>query len=142
MTPPAETTPADAFATWYRQRFPERDSVEVTDIDITDLDTQAPVASWDWRLNADRSSEGSIQMTGPAFGDDPHAPDVLVTDPMVYAAARGYGRMVGALLDAGVDVNARYGNALTALIWAAGHTNDAPETDAERRRLLERLGYL
>jgi len=30
---------------------------------------------------------------------------------------------------AGVDVNARYGNGLTALMWAAGHANDVPDAD-------------
>ena len=33
-------------------------------------------------------------------------------------------------LDAGVDVNQRAGNGLTALMWAAGHSNDVPEKDA------------
>ena len=35
------------------------------------------------------------------------------------------------LLDAGVDVNARYGNELTALMWAAGYSDGAGALDAE-----------
>ena len=40
---------------------------------------------------------------------------------MTYAAARGFDGVVHRLLDAGVDARARYGNDLTALMWAAGH---------------------
>src|SRR6202011_2386726 len=40
---------------------------------------------------------------------------------MTYAAARGFAEIVTRLLDAGVDPKLRYGNALTALMWAAGH---------------------
>jgi uncharacterized protein len=40
---------------------------------------------------------------------------------MVYAAARGFDNIVKRLLDAGVDARQRYGNDLTALMWAAGH---------------------
>jgi ankyrin repeat protein len=34
------------------------------------------------------------------------------------------------LLDAGADANQRAGNDLTALMWAAGHSNDVPAPDA------------
>ncbi len=40
---------------------------------------------------------------------------------MVYAAARGFDDIVKRLLDAGVDARERYGNDLTALMWACGH---------------------
>jgi ankyrin repeat protein len=40
---------------------------------------------------------------------------------MTYAAARGFDGIVRRLLDAGVPADARYGNDLTALMWAAGH---------------------
>jgi len=41
------------------------------------------------------------------------------------------------LLGHGVDVNARYGNALTALIWAAGYSDEAGTEDvAETLNLL------
>ena len=39
---------------------------------------------------------------------------------MVYAAAQGHTDVVARLLKAGIDVNARYANDLTALMWAAG----------------------
>ena len=45
---------------------------------------------------------------------------------MVYAAAKGFADVVGLLLDSGVEVDARYGNGLTAIMWAAGHSNDVP----------------
>ncbi len=48
---------------------------------------------------------------------------------MVFAAARGRVAIVARLLEAGVPADAVYGNELTALMWAAGHTNDAPEAD-------------
>ena len=38
---------------------------------------------------------------------------------MVYAAGAGHADCVGVLLDAGVDINARYRHQLTALMWAA-----------------------
>jgi ankyrin repeat protein len=41
------------------------------------------------------------------------------------------------LLDRGVDVNARYGNDLTALMWAAGHSDEVGISDvADLLRLL------
>ena len=59
---------------------------------------------------------------------------------MVYAAGKGFTDIAEMLLDAGVEVNARYGNGLTALMWAAGHTNDVPVREGEEtvRRLLDR----
>jgi uncharacterized protein len=48
---------------------------------------------------------------------------------IVYAAARGFSSLMDHLLAAGVDVNARYGNDLTALMWAAGYSNDVPEAE-------------
>jgi ankyrin repeat protein len=47
--------------------------------------------------------------------------DATGKSPVVYAAARGFALVVRRLLDAGVDARARYGNDLTALMWAAGH---------------------
>ncbi len=48
---------------------------------------------------------------------------------IVYAAARGFTGIVESLLKAGADVNRRYGNDLTALMWAAGYSNDVPEAE-------------
>ena len=47
--------------------------------------------------------------------------DATGKSAMVYAAARGFDDIVRRLLEAGVDPRARYGNDLTALMWAAGH---------------------
>ena len=54
--------------------------------------------------------------------------------PIVYAAGLGFTPIVRRLLDAGVDVNARYGNDLTVLMWAAGYAENAGALDAESRR--------
>jgi ankyrin repeat protein len=40
---------------------------------------------------------------------------------MTHAADRGFAEIVRRLLDAGVDVNRRYRNNLTALMWAASY---------------------
>jgi ankyrin repeat protein len=56
-----------------------------------------------------------------AHGADWNARDKTDQTAVTYAAARGFDRVVHRLLDAGVDAGARYGNDLTALMWAAGH---------------------
>ena len=43
--------------------------------------------------------------------------------------AAAFSPVVRLLLDHGVDVNARYGNDLTALMWAAGHSDEAGVQD-------------
>jgi uncharacterized protein len=43
---------------------------------------------------------------------------------MTHAAVRGFAEIVRRLLDAGVDVNRRYRNNLTALMWAASYEDD------------------
>jgi len=50
---------------------------------------------------------------------------------MTYAAARGFSEIVRRLLDAGVDAKFRYGNDLTALMWAAGHEDGVGVRAAE-----------
>ena len=52
---------------------------------------------------------------------DPNVVDATGKAAMTYAAARGFLEVVRRLLDAGVDPRFRYGNELTALMWAAGH---------------------
>ncbi len=54
-------------------------------------------------------------------GADPDHVDATGKTPLIYAAARGFALVVRRLLDAGADAKARYGNDLTALMWAAGH---------------------
>ena len=62
-------------------------------------------------------------------GADPKAIDGTKKAPIVYAAGRGFSAVTRLLLDKGVDVNARYGNDLTALMWAAGHSSEAGVKD-------------
>ncbi len=63
---------------------------------------------------------------------DVHFADNTGKTAVVYAAARGFGAIVEKLLAHGIDVNRRYGNDLTVLMWAAGHANDVPESDGIR----------
>lgn len=74
-----------------------------------------------------------------AHGAAPDAIDATGKSPAIYAAARAYVDIVDLLIAAGVDPNRRYGNGLTLLMWAAGHSNDAPRQDgvATVRRLLD-----
>jgi len=74
-----------------------------------------------------------------AHGAAPDAVDATGKSPAVYAAARAYVEIVDRLVAAGVDPNRRYGNDLTLLMWAAGHSNDAPRQDGVTtvRRLLD-----
>lgn len=64
-----------------------------------------------------------------AKGADPKRTDATGKGPICYAAARGFAKVAGILLDHSVDVNARYGNDLTALMWAAGHEDGAGTSD-------------
>jgi ankyrin repeat protein len=74
-----------------------------------------------------------------AHGAVADAIDATGKSPAIYAAARAYVEIVDRLIAAGVEPNRRYGNGLTLLTWAAGHTNDAPREDgvATVRRLLD-----
>jgi ankyrin repeat protein len=61
------------------------------------------------------------------------APDVVDLSgkaAIEYAAGRGASRVVELLLDAHVDVNRAYDADLTALMWAAGYADKAPEAEA------------
>ena len=62
-------------------------------------------------------------------GGDPKKADATGKAPMCYAVARGFPKVVRLLIDHGIDVNARYGNDLTALMWAAGHEDGAGSSD-------------
>ncbi len=62
-------------------------------------------------------------------GGDPKKADATGKAPICYAVARGFPKVVRLLLDHAFDVNARYGNDLTALMWAAGHEDAAGSSD-------------
>jgi ankyrin repeat protein len=75
-----------------------------------------------------------------AGGADPKIVDQTGKAAITYAAARGFADVVRRLLDAGVAADARYGNELTALMWAAGHDEGvgARATEAVIGLLLDR----
>ncbi len=64
-------------------------------------------------------------------GADSTTIDVYGKSAIVYAAGRGYLEIVKRLFEHSdkTDANTRYGNNLTALMWAAGHGNDVPAPD-------------
>ena len=62
-------------------------------------------------------------------GANPAEPDGTGKGPVIYAAARGLASIVQMLLEAGLDPNLVYDHSLTALMWAAGHSNDVPQPD-------------
>jgi ankyrin repeat protein len=65
-----------------------------------------------------------------ARGADERAPDDTGKSPVVYAAARARFEIVTRLLARNIDVNARYRNDLTLLMWASGPYEGAPEARA------------
>ena len=65
-----------------------------------------------------------------ARGADERAPDETGKPPIVYAAAGARLDIVKRLLARDIDVNARYPNDLTALMWASGPDEQAPEAQA------------
>lgn len=88
------------------------------------------------------NNKGVSALTAAAFSGDDDVVEKLLENganagfvdrtgksAMVYAAAKGFSDSVRLLLAAGVAPDARYGNDLTALMWAAGHANDVPVGD-------------
>ena len=72
-----------------------------------------------------------------AHGADERVPDDTGKPPIIYAAAGARFDIVKRLLARNIDVNARYRNDLTLLMWAAGPDELVPETQA-----LEVVRYL
>ena len=60
---------------------------------------------------------------------DPGLIDGTGKSAIIYAAAKGFSNIVKALLESGVDVNKKYMNDLTVLMWASGHTDDTPSSE-------------
>jgi len=65
-----------------------------------------------------------------AHGADERAPDDTGKPPIVYAAAGARLDIVKRLLARNIDVNARYPNDLTLLMWASGPDEGVPEAQA------------
>ena len=63
-------------------------------------------------------------------GADGHAADDTGKPPIVYAAASGSVDIVRQLLALNIDVNARYANDLTLLMWASGPDQSVAEAQA------------
>jgi uncharacterized protein len=63
-------------------------------------------------------------------GADERAPDETGKPPIVYAAAGARLDIVKRLLARDIDINIRYPNDLTVLMWAAGPDEQAPEAQA------------
>ncbi|MGA8900813.1 ankyrin repeat domain-containing protein [Bradyrhizobium sp.] len=72
-----------------------------------------------------------------AHGADGRAADDTGKPPIVYAAASGSLDIVRQLLALNVDVNARYANDLTLLMWASG-----PDQSVAEAQALEVVSYL
>jgi uncharacterized protein len=63
-------------------------------------------------------------------GADERLPDDTGKPPIVYAAARAHLDIVKRLLARNIDINARYPNDLTLLMWASGPDEKVAEKDA------------
>ena len=72
-----------------------------------------------------------------AHGADERAPDQTGKLPLIYAAARGRLDIVKRLLARNIDINTRYPNELTLLMWASGPDEKTPEAQA-----IEVVSYL
>jgi ankyrin repeat protein len=65
-----------------------------------------------------------------AHGADERAPDDTGKPPIIYAAASARFDIVKQLLARNIDINARYANDLTLLMWASGPDGLVPEAQA------------
>lgn len=102
------------------------------DVNLKGRSGVSPVAA------AAYAGRDSIVRTLLAHGADGRAPDETGKPPVVYAAASAQLGIVKQLVMAGnIDLNARYANDLTLLMWASGPDQSVPEPQA-----IEVVSYL
>ena len=102
------------------------------DVNLTGRSGVSPVAA------AAYAGRDAIVRTLLAHGADGSAPDDTGKPPVVYAAASAQLNIVKQLATAGhIDLNARYANDLTLLMWASGPDQSVPEPQA-----IEVVSYL
>ena len=108
------------------------------DINIGGKDDVRPLS-----LSARRGEDGLMELL-LAAGADPRFIDSTGKSAICYAAGRASAAIVSRLLDKGVDVNARYGNEFTALMWTAGHDERFAEAEGVKTAnvLLERGAHV
>jgi uncharacterized protein len=104
------------------QRLIERGA----DVKLTGRSGISPVAA------AAYSGNDEIVAALLARGADERTPDDTGKPPIVYAAAGARLDIVKRLLARNIDANARYANDLTALMWASGPDEKAPEVEATK----------
>lgn len=111
---------AEGGRTSVAQRLIERGA----DVKLTGRSGISPVAA------AAYAGNDAIVEALLANGADERAPDETGKPPIVYAAAGARLDVVKRLLARKMDVNARYPNDLTLLMWAAGPDEKVPEAQA------------
>ena len=104
------------------QRLMERGA----DVRMTGRSGLSPIAA------ASYAGSDEIVAALLAHGADERMADDTGKPPIVYAAARARLDVVERLLMRNVDVNARYPNDLTLLMWASGPDEKVPEAEATR----------
>ncbi len=102
------------------QRLIERDA----DVNLTGRSGISPIAA------AAYAGNDVIFDALLAHGADERAPDDTGKPPIVYAAAGARFDIVKRLLARNIDVNARYRNDLTLLMWSSGPDELVPEAQA------------
>ena len=111
---------ADGNHTPIAQRLIDRGA----DVNLAGRSNVTPVSAASYRGN-DAIVESLL-----AHGADDRAPDQTGKTPIVYAAASARVEIVARLLKRNIDVNARYPNDLTLLMWASGPDESAAEPQA------------
>lgn len=111
---------AEAGRTSVAQKLIERGA----DVKLTGRSGISPVAA------AAYAGNDAIVEALLAHGADERVPDETGKPPIVYAAAGARFDIVKRLLARNIDINARYANDLTLLMWAAGPDEKVPEAEA------------